>query len=235
MYMKIFENIMRIGNNNMKTLSIIKPGMKMNIDRVVSVNNIERSFLNLTSVVEYVSNNRTLLIQLPSYQSYNYPLRPNDTIDLRVFTEYKIILISARYIKQVKEGNMMLAKVQLFGNIKTIQRRSHFRLHCATNLFGVRMDDMEEQETGSFSGITIDVSTGGTSFASEQILRPSEVILLEIDFGKIEMVLGEIVRIEKNREGAIANKISVKFKNHANRAQQDRIHRYILNMQLRRI
>ena len=220
--------------NNNKAKNIIKVGMKVLLDiGVIMDSAIDNAVLTLSSSVEKVFDDGTLLIQMPMNKGTYYPMYRNDRFTLRLFSENTMYNASAQFLKRVVLDNLVYANVELISPIRSGQMRSSYRLPC---LLDIVLADLDEPEDGQvarmFEAKAVNLSTGGMQLVANENVKPGEDFILTINTGLTETLTAKVVRVEPGESSSrYKYKVGVKFENLDNE-QQAKLYKYIINQQL---
>jgi len=218
----------------------LRVGMKAFVDFKVGTDRFhENGILSLTTVVEEVSSDFHLLIQMPVHNRMFYPMIKNHVYPIRIMSEGTIYSVYARFVEKVKRDKLMYAKVLLEGPMKSGQMREYYRLPCSFDIACMKLSISEEslneeeftEEPIKFMGRTINISGGGMLLVTNEKVKKSEHIMMTIDIGTEENLVGRVVRVEQGEEVSYTNRIAIKFIG-INNEQQNRLSKFIVEEQL---
>lgn len=224
-------------NNKNEAAVEIKPGMKVALEVPLksSADGIEK-VLSLNSTVEEILPDDCVLIQMPMYQGYYYPLPIDDEIVMYLFIEPMMYALPVQFQEQIWQGNLLYAKILRAGKISSYQRRNCYRLPCS---FPITVKRLQIQEGDSapgpqtIQGRTINFSDSGMLFATDEYIEKGEKVTLTFSIGSTETAEAMVFRTEKNIEGKYKFKTAVQFLSNArDAAQRQRFYRYIVEKQL---
>jgi len=201
----------------------LRVGMKALVDFKVADLSHGCDKLSLTTIVEEVSSDFHLLIQMPVYQRMYYPMSVNQLYRIRLMSENSIYSVSARFVEKIARDNLIFAKVMLVGPMNSGQKRESYRLPCSfdvdcmkLNISDEALDVAQDEQTPSaeptkFTCRTVNISGGGMLLVTNEKIKLSEHIMLTIDIGTSEDIVGRVLRVEKGADVAYANRIAIKF------------------------
>jgi len=204
----------------------IKAGMRVVIEMETPYTNETGDALHkisLGSHVEEVIDAETIIIQMPMYKSYYFPLPRRREVLAFVFTPKRMASVNLLFVESFKQDGLEYAKVRCTSAPEPIHRRDCFRLECNLPIRVVRLsmdEDVAPVETDSY---LINISDGGLSFSSDDFFHQEDVLVITIDFGdKTETIGAEIVRIENvgGTGGVRKRRIFGKFMHKTNRQKE---------------
>ena len=221
-----------------KVKAEIKASMRVSLE-IQLKNDINgmKNVITLSSVVEEVFDDGSLLIQMPVYQGYHYPLPRDNTFLMHFFEDSEMYALPVQFQERIEQDGFMLAKVRRRGRIKPHQRRDCYRFPCSLPVTVERLWQNEREiypDRQPTEGQIIDFSDGGMLIATNENIEKGEKITLTFDMGKIETVEGLALRTERIEDGKYLFKVAVQFRN-TDIAQQRRFYKYIVDMQLEQI
>ncbi|MCL2168786.1 MAG: PilZ domain-containing protein [Defluviitaleaceae bacterium] len=212
----------------------IKTGMKiiMEFDNPNKETPVDPDKISLASYVEEVVGSDTLLIQMPTYRGYNFPLPRDEAITAYFFSENRMYVLDFKFLRPVKSGQLEFAKVQRLSELKPHQRRECFRLETSLPITVVNTtrgnDDDEMTITESQM---IDISDGGVKFGTNDQFDLGDELIITIDIGQEETVKGVVLRTESTYGvGIYKRRIGVRFI-HTNPRQKERFYKFIMDKQ----
>jgi len=216
----------------------IKAAMRVSLDiQLKNDLNGMKNILSLSSVVEEILDDGSILILMPIYQGYHYPL-PRDNMMLMHFSvDSEMYALSVQFQERIERDDFMFAKVRRRGKIKPHQRRDCFRTPCSFPVTVERLWQNERElypERQPTEGQMINFCDGGMLFATNENIDKGEKITLTFDMGKVETVEGMALRAERIEDGKYLFKVSVHFRN-KDIVQKRRFYKYIVDMQLEEI
>jgi len=193
-----------------------------------------RNTLTLSSAVEELMEDRRILIQMPVYQGYHYPLPRDDVILMKFFIDSEMYAVKVRFEERVDLDGFVFAKVLRTGKVKPHQRRDCYRLPYSTPITVERMWINERElypERQPTVGQMINFSDGGMLFATDENIEKGEKITVTFDLGTVETIEGLALRTERIEDGKFLFRVAVRFRN-KDKAQKNRFYRYIVEKQL---
>lgn len=224
-------------NTKNETVVEIKPGMKVALE-VPLKNDADRieKILSLNSIVEEIPDNDSLLIQMPMYQGYYYPLPIDSDIVMYLFIDPMMYALPVQFQEQIWRGNLLYAKILRTGKINSSQRRNCYRLPCSFSITVKRPQIQEGDPTPeptAIQGKTINFSDGGMLFATDEYIEKGEKITLTFSIGTNEDIEAIVFRSERNPEGNFKFRTAIQFlHNDKDNSQRQRFYRYIVEKQL---
>lgn len=214
----------------------IKPAMRVSL-AVELKNDINgmSNVLTLSSVVEEVLNDGCLLVQMPIYQSYHYPLPRDKTILMYFFSESEMYAIPLLFLERIEHGEFPLAKMRRIGKVTPGQRRDCYRFPCSLPVTVERMWKNERDrypESQPSEGRMIDFSDAGMLFATNEHIEKGEKVTLTFEMCQTtETVEGMALRMDRVEDGLYLFRVAVKFRN-TDKIQKQRFYKHIVDMQL---
>jgi len=190
--------------------------------------------VSLSSYVEEVLDDETMLIQMPMYKSYNFPLPKNQSVTAYFFSGMRMFVLQVIFVENVRQGRVELAKVRRTSALTPFQRRDCFRLETALPVVvqRLRLDENGDPITPTKTKL-INISDGGILIASDDTYEVDErvFITVELDNKTVETLEGRVVRaVATYGVGAFKHHFSVQFEHSCNR-QKDRLYKYIVDKQ----
>jgi len=167
------------------------------------------------SEVEWVEDDKNLVIAAPIYEGNIYPLPIGTRINLYIFFKKRHSDITELYacgaivVERDSKQKIATLKVKITGELIKIQRRQYFRFDCTlpvkyriVNEEGNNDPGMGETEAKAIplkDAVTRDISGGGVCIALEENVEKGTVLELYIDLGKEENMnfVGKVVRVER--------------------------------------
>ena len=209
----------------------IKIGMRVILFIPSAREEDEGKSLALPSIVEKLPDEEYILVQMPTYHGYFYPL-PREPLILRFYYDSSPYSVQVHYERQVNSEGFMLAKLKRIGPIIQHQMRESFRLKCLIPVTIMR----GEKDTGflgntEWDGLAIDLSEGGMLLSTNENLEEGESITVSFDIDGQETLEGRVVRVEEVSKAKYRFRAGLKFE-HQKRHQARRIYRYIVRVQV---
>lgn len=221
--------------NKDQTSDKITTGMKISLEiNVLNNSGTLENILFLTSIVEKILDDDSMLIQMPMYKGNYYPLHEDNVISMHFFLEPLMYELAVRFQEQLWIDNLPYAKVMCVSNIHSYQRRDCYRLPCS---FPVTIEQIQEQDNESqpqaFEGQTINFSDSGMLFSTDAILEEGTNINLTFNIGTTETVKAVIFRITPSTGWKYKYKVAVHFIGISEEAaQKNRFYKYIVGKQM---
>lgn len=198
------------------------------------INGME-NVLTLSSVVEEVADDGCLLIQMPLYQGYHYPLPRDESLLMHIFTDSEMYALSVRFQERVERDGFVFARIRRAGRIRPHQRRDCYRFPCSLPVMIERLWIKERErypDRQPNEGQMIDFSDNGTLFATDENIEKGEKITLTFDImGTTEIVEGMALRSERIEDGKYLFKVAVQFRN-TDKVQKRRFYKHLVDMQM---
>ena len=190
--------------------------------------------ISLGSYVEELIDDETMLIQMPTYKSYNFPLPKDQSIRTYFFAGIRMFVLDIIFIENVRQGGLHFAKVKRTSELTPFQRRDCFRLEKALPLMIQRIKlDKDGQPIEPTETRLIDISDGGILFASNDDYETGERIFatVELNYHTLETLEAEVIRREQTYgAGVYKYNYSIQF-HHTDQRQKDRLYKYIVDQQ----
>jgi len=212
----------------------IKTNMRVSLDiNLKNDLNGMKQVLTLSSVVEEVLDGNCLLIQMPLFQGYHYPL-PHDTLLLMIFiADADMYAAPAKFQERIERDGFIFAKMRRLGKLIPHQRRDCYRVPCSLPVTIERLWIKERElypDRQPTEGKMIDFCDGGMLFFTDENIEAGEKITLTFDMGNTETVESIALRKERVEDGKYLFKIAAQFKNN-DKAQKRRFYKYVVDMQ----
>jgi len=212
----------------------IKTAMRISLE-IQLKNDINgmKNILTLNSVVEEILEDGSLLLQMPTYQGYHYPLPRESTILMHFIMDSEMYALPVQFEERIERDGFMFAKVRRRGRTKAHQRRDCYRFPCSLPVTVERLWQHEREiypERQPTEGRIIDFSDGGMLFATDENIKKGEKITLTFDMGNVETVEGLALRSERIEDGKYLFKVAAQFRN-TDIVQQRRFYKHLVNMQ----
>lgn len=213
----------------------IKPDMKVSLD-IPHKNEGVTNVLTLNSIVEEVSTDGRILIQMPTHQGYYYPLPRDNPFLMHFFVDAQMYAVFVQFEERITREHLMFAKVRRFGKITPHQRRDCYRFPCSlpVTIDGFWQSEQEKYpELKSTEGQIIDFSDGGMLFFTYEDIEKGKKITLTFDMGKVETIEAMVLRSHRVENGKYKLRVAVQFL-HSNKdkAQKSRFYKYIVEKQM---
>lgn len=194
------------------------------------------NMLSLSSVIEDILDDGSLLIHMPIYQSYHYPLPHDSTFSMLFVVDSEMYALPVQFQERVERGSFILAKISRTGKIRPHQRRDCYRLPCSLPITVERLWLNERElcpDCQPTEGQMINFSDGGMLFATNEHIDKDEkvTITFTFDMGVPETIEGMALRLERIENGKYLFRVAVRFRN-KDKAQKRRFYKYIVEMQL---
>lgn len=213
----------------------ITVGMRVELDiQLKTDTNGMENMLSLSSVVEEISDDGSLLIQMPIHQGNHYPLPRDNAFTMLIFAGSEMYALPVMFVERIEQSGFMYAKIRRFGKITPHQRRDCYRLPCSLPVTVERLCLTEseiQQESQPSEGQMIDFSDGGMLFTTNEIIEKNEKLALTFDIGQPETIEGMALRAERIEEGKYLFRVVVQFMS-KDKAQRQRFYKYIVDKQL---
>ena len=216
--------------------------MKIEVDTKIMIEIKERELgradyttSSIKSTVEKVLRDDNILIHTPIHKGSYYLLSRGSTYLMYFFKRSSMYSVEVKYLGQINDRGQQYSKLKVVGEAKSDQRRSCFRLKCAMPVSArtqvkPQIGEIEANWGKVSNNITVDISDGGMTFATNEKFAIGDIINLEFDIGTVENIDAEVLRVVRAYEGSYRQKISVEFFNECN-VQKERFYQYILSVQ----
>jgi c-di-GMP-binding flagellar brake protein YcgR len=184
----------------------------------------KRNILSLTSAVEEVSGDGSLLIHMPVHYGNYYPLPKDGEILMRFFAGSKMYALPVRFQERVTIDSLVYARVRRLGPVRQGQRRDCYRLPCSLPV------TVERQDKEPLKGVTINLSDGGMLFAADEGMERGEKIALTFDAGRVETINAAALRAELAENGKYRTAVQFNIED-SDKARKDRLYKFIMEKQ----
>ena len=155
--------------------------------------------ITLSSYVEEVMPDGTILIHVPVYRSYNYPLPRDEPILMYLLSKSRMYSMTARFLERVRHDGLMFARMGRCSPIKPDQRRDCYRLPCELPVLVERATVYKGRAEPhiSYECRMVNFSDGGMLFAANEAFEIGEKITLTFNIGTDEAITAEVLRCER--------------------------------------
>jgi len=184
--------------------------------------------LKLKSVVEEITDDGGLLVQMPQHRGAVFPLTGDMDVTLRFIADSVMYALPVRYTARVARGGLLYAKLLRTGEPTHEQQRECFRVCCA---IPVTASLVGRGGAEPVYGRTVDFGEGGMKFASDVELKKDELVGLRFNAGQTETVIGKTLRTERAERGAFRYNAAILFQTD-DAAQRQRFYRFIVEWQM---
>lgn len=213
----------------------IKANMRISFD-IQLKNDVDgmKNVITLSSRIEELFEDGSMLVQMPVYKGYHYPLPQDKPFLMKFFNESEMYALQVRFEERIEQDGFMFAKVRRASKVKPHQNRDCYRLPCSLPVTFERLWQSEKgnpPESPPFEGRMINFSDGGMLFFTNENMERGEKITLTFDFGRSETVKGKVLRVERVENGKYLFRVAVQFKN-TDKAQKRRFYKYIIEQQM---
>ena len=213
----------------------IKEGMRLLIELPVPFAEGENKdeTMSLGSRIEEVLGDDQLLIQMPMYKQYYYPLPRGESFKTFIFTDTRMFSQDMQFVNTTKIDGLEYAKVRRVGKMTSAQRRESYRLEI---VLPITIERNIDGQVVACKTQLVNLSDGGLMFAADDKFEEKETVRASIDIGttdepQIETIEAEVIRlIPSHGVGIYRYRITAKF-NHTCRRQKDRFYKFIIEKQ----
>ena len=155
--------------------------------------------ITLSSYVEEVMPDGTILIQVPVYRGYNYPLPRDEPILMYLLSKSRMYSMTAWFLERVRHDGLMFARMGRCSPIKPDQRRDCYRLPCELPVLVERATAYKCRAEPPISNECkmINFSDGGMLFAAHEAFEIGEKVTLAFDIGTDEAITAKVLRCER--------------------------------------
>lgn len=213
----------------------IKAGLRVSLDlRLKDGVSGTENVLTLSSIVEELLEDGYMLIHMPIYQGYYYPLHQDDSVLMKFRVDSELYALYIAFEERVERKNLVFAKVRRIGRIKLHQQRDCYRLPCFLPTTFERVGRSETPDKGQsriFEGTIVNFSDGGMLFATAENIRKGEKLTFTFDLNETETVEGTVLRTERKKKGDYLFRVAVRFQSE-DVFQKRRFYKYIIDKQL---
>ena len=158
--------------------------------------------LSLGSYVEEVMPDGCILIQVPVYRGYNYPLPRDEPILMYLLFKSRMFSMTVRFMERVQRDGLLFAKMRGCSAAKPDQRRSCYRLPCDLPVMVERVPARRSKNNHPLLYVPplecqmFDFSDGGMLFVANETLEIGEKTILAFGIGTDEVIAAEVLRCE---------------------------------------
>ena len=158
--------------------------------------------LSLGSYVEEVMPDGCVLIQVPVYRGFNYPLPRDVPILMYLMSKTCMFSMTVRFIEHIRRDGLTFAKVRGCSDIKPDQRRSCYRLPCELHVTVKRVPANAAYRANQVppplsESQMINFSDSGMLFAANETFDFGDKVNLAFDIGTDETIAAEVLRCER--------------------------------------
>lgn len=166
------------------------------------------------SQIEGFGEANIMRISAPIYEAKVFPVRVNSHLEAYLFLNQSIIYaVSGVVVDRSNNDGFAILEVNVTKDIKKIQRRQYFRFDCSVPVLFFQPDTGDPDEMEEIIGKTIDISGGGLSALTENMLESNAILkgYLELDDIRVGFS-GKILRcIRYNKSDEVKYLSSVSF------------------------
>lgn len=200
-----------------------------------------KKHLTLSSIVEEVLDNNSLLIHMPIHQGYHYPMPRDESVVMKFFVEPTVYGLPLQFVQRVERDDLVFAEMLIVGKLEEYQQRDCYRLPCNISVEVERPYMPEEQKKLKSKSSDeddyrpknrmINFSDGGMLLATDEEIERGEKITLTFDIGQAETVQGLALRTDRIEEGTHLFRVAIQFLG-IDKTRRHRFYKYIVEKQL---
>jgi len=193
--------------------------------------------LSLSSRVESVEPDGSLLVQMPMHKGAHYLLPRDKPLLVYSFIKQRMFSFRAQFQGPVHMDNLLYAKLRPMSVLLPSQRRNCYRLQSSLPVAIDRLivNDFGDTERTRNVGQMINISDSGMLFVTNEDIHAGEGITLHFDLqipglDRMETISSKTLRTERIYGALYKYKIAVKFMN-IGKGQRDFLYKYIVGKQ----
>lgn len=212
----------------------IQAGMKVTLFVTQTKEEGVTTLLPLTSIVEELTDQEEILIQIPTHRGYNFPL-PREPVVMRFSIEANLYALQVRYEGRIERDSFTFARMKRLGPIVRHQMREHFRLLCSLPVTIERkITDGKQTKSHAGTGYALDISESGMMLSTDEAVCQDEKLTVSFDIGTQETLDCLVLRVDRDPLEEGRSRAGLKFI-FRYKSQQSRIYKYVLRMQTERL
>lgn len=214
----------------------IKADMRVALNIEHKSNDGMISAITLNSIIEEISEDGSLIIQMPIHQGYHYPLPRDNPILMHFFVDSDMYALLVKFEERIQREQLIYAKLRRHSEIKPHQRRDCYRFPYSLPITIERFWQNEcviYPERQPTQGQLINFSDGGMLFSTNENFEKNEKITITFDMGKVEIIEGMALRTQSIDNGKHQFMVAVQFRfKDKDKAQKRRFYKYIVDKQM---